>query len=217
MNQLSILIALKSTNNMKKIAVFVSGRGSNLKSVFNGSKNPESNYRIEYVVADKECLAIDFAKENQIQTLLVSKEKKTNYVTFLNLIEIFSNKVDLIVLAGFLKKIPEELVHKFTNKIVNIHPALLPLFGGKGMYGMNVHSAVFESGMKISGATVHFVNEEFDKGPIICQKAADISNCNSPEEIALKVLEIEHEILPIAIKKILENELVIEKNRIRIL
>ncbi|MEE9432127.1 MAG: formyltransferase family protein, partial [Melioribacteraceae bacterium] len=119
----------------------------------------------------------------------------------------FQLEVDLIVLAGFLKKIPNEFVSVFVNKIINIHPALLPKYGGKGMYGANVHKAVFEAQEKISGATVHFVNKIYDDGKIIEQRSVDITDVKSPTEIAERVLKIEHELLPDVIKKIAKGTL----------
>ncbi|HEX2981902.1 MAG TPA: formyltransferase family protein, partial [Ignavibacteriales bacterium] len=122
--------------------------------------------------------------------------------------------IDLITLAGYLKKIPDEICSLYTNRMINIHPALLPAFGGKGMYGMNVHKAVFDSSAKVSGATVHFVNEVYDSGAIIMQKCVDISGVTSPEEIAEKVLKVEHEIFPAAILKLADNKVKIKNNRV---
>jgi folate-dependent phosphoribosylglycinamide formyltransferase PurN len=121
------------------------------------------------------------------------------------------------VLAGFLKLIPSYFVSEFRNKIINIHPALLPSFGGKGMYGMNVHKAVFQSSSKVSGPTVHFVDEYYDAGGIIAQQCVDISSGNSPEEIAEKVLTEEHTILPYVIKKIVEGKVIRTDNRVVVL
>jgi folate-dependent phosphoribosylglycinamide formyltransferase PurN len=121
------------------------------------------------------------------------------------------------LLAGFLKKISDEFVDAFENKIINIHPALLPSFGGKGMYGINVHKAVFDSSAKISGATVHFVDKIYDNGKIIAQKAVDISHVNNPEEIAEKVLEVEHELLPFVVEKFADYKIKIVNNRVLIL
>jgi len=125
--------------------------------------------------------------------------------------------VDLILLAGFLKKIPDEFVDEFENKIINIHPALLPSFGGKGMYGMNVHEAVFKSSAKISGATVHFVDKIYDNGKIIAQRAVDIGNVKNAIEIAECVLKVEHEILPFVVDKFADNKIRFENNRVVIL
>lgn len=110
---------------------------------------------------------------------------------------------DLIVLAGFLRKIPDSIIKKYRNKIINIHPALLPKFGGKGFYGLNVHKAVLESGDKESGCTVHYVNEEYDKGPIIRQKKVPVHSTDTPENLAKRVLKAEHKLLPSVIKKLI--------------
>lgn len=110
---------------------------------------------------------------------------------------------DLIILAGFLKKIPDSIIKKYENKIINIHPALLPKYGGKGFYGLNVHKAVIEAGDKESGCTVHYVNEEYDKGPIISQEKVPVHPNDTPEDLAKRVLKAEHKLLPTVIKKII--------------
>jgi folate-dependent phosphoribosylglycinamide formyltransferase PurN len=123
----------------------------------------------------------------------------------------------LIVLAGFLKLIPPDFIERFKNRVINIHPALLPSFGGKGMYGMNVHKAVFESSAKISGATVHIIDNTYDTGKIIAQKSVDISDVNSPEEIAERVLNIEHYLLPFVIGKFADKKIKLVNNKIELL
>jgi phosphoribosylglycinamide formyltransferase 1 len=202
---------------MYKIAVFVSGRGSNLKAIF--EKVPKQLVQICAVVSDKiDCGAVEFAVQNNIQTFLISNKEEKSYVNYDQLISFLKEiKIDLIVLAGFLKKIPDQFIDAFENRIINIHPALLPSFGGKGMYGMNVHKAVFESSAKVSGATIHFVDRVYDNGKIIAQYAVDISDVNTPEEIAERVLKIEHELLPMVVQKIAEQKVVIKKNRAVIL
>ncbi len=130
--------------------------------------------------------------------------------------ELIHLKIDYIVLAGYLKLIGRQIVERFENRIINIHPALLPAFGGKGMYGHHVHQAVFDSGVKVSGATVHLVNSEYDAGPIVCQKSVDISDVKSPEEIAARVLRIEHEIFPQAVKLLVEGKLNVKGKRVGI-
>jgi len=188
-----------------KIAVFVSGRGSNLKSLL--EKVPHSKAQVLAVVSDKiDCRAFKIANEYKIMTYSVGSIEKLK-----------EKEVELIVLAGFLKKIPDEFVDAFKNRIINIHPALLPSFGGKGMYGLNVHTAVFNSSAKISGATIHFVDKIYDNGFIIAQKAVDISGLNSPEEIADRVLAVEHELLPYVVEKFSEGKVIIENNRTKIL
>lgn len=181
---------------MYKVAVFVSGKGSNLRSLF---ENTDKNFvRIAAVVSNKKnCGAVDFANQNSIPVFFIAEKPDDEFIDYKTLTQKFYDlKIDLIVLAGFLKKIPDDFIDAFNKRIINIHPALLPKFGGKGMYGMNVHKAVFESKEKFSGATVHFVDKIFDHGEIIAQVKVDISDCRSPEEIALKVLEIEHNLLP---------------------
>ncbi len=201
---------------MIKVAVFVSGRGSNLRAIVNYFKINRQKVSVNLVISNKpDCPAFNFALENEIQTFVV-KSKNTNksfsWEEILNTLK--KNEIDLIVLAGFLKKIPNKIVKEFRFRIINIHPALLPSFGGKGMYGINVHRAVFESSAKVSGATVHFVNEKYDEGKIIAQKCVDISDVNSPEEIAERVLKIEHKILPAVIEKFADNKIQIENNRV---
>ena len=196
-----------------KIAVFVSGRGSNLKAILD---HPELRTLVEVsvIVSDKiDCKAFDIAKEFGIKTFSVGDGEgkiKHNKIT-----SILKNlDVELIVLAGYLKLIPDELIENFENRMINIHPALLPSFGGKGMYGMNVHRAVFNSSAKVSGATVHLVDKTFDTGKIIAQKCVDISDVKSPEEIAERVLKIEHQLLPEVVKAFAEDKIKFESDRI---
>lgn len=199
-----------------KIAVFVSGRGSNLKVIL---INPDLKNLVQVVavISDKlDCGAFEIAKEFGIKTFTagngegkISKDEITSELKKLG--------CELIVLAGYLKLIPDNLIDDFENRIINIHPALLPSFGGKGMYGLNVHKAVFNSSAKVSGATVHMVDKTYDTGKIITQKCVDISDVNSPEEIAERVLKVEHQILPEVVKAFAENKICIEENRIKIL
>ena len=199
-----------------KIAVFVSGRGSNLNAILN-SPDLKNLVEVIAVVSDKiDCKAFGIAKEFGIKTFTVGDgEGKINQNEITSVLKILG--VNFIVLAGYLKLIPNELVEHFENRIINIHPALLPSFGGKGMYGLNVHRAVFNSSAKVSGATVHMVDKTYDTGKIITQKCVDISDVNSPEEIAEKVLRVEHQILPDVVKAFAENKICIEENRIKIL
>lgn len=201
---------------MYKIAVFVSGRGSNLKAILNSQNSLLSGVEVAAVVSNKpDCPALELARGHGITTLVVNSNKhESGRVTYFELISLFEKKgVDLIVLAGFLKKIPDEFVTAYENRVINIHPALLPSFGGRGMYGMNVHRAVFEKSVQISGATVHFVNTVYDDGIIIAQRATDVSEVESPEDVAAKVLEVEHELLPYVIKKFSEDKVVVKNNR----
>ena len=198
------------------LAVFVSGRGSNLKAVLE-NEDLKNIITVVAVISDKQnCAAFDIAKENNITTFYIGN--KEGNISFEKLTDwLKNNSVELVVLAGYLKLIPSSFVNEFRNKIINIHPALLPSFGGKGMYGMNVHKAVFQSSAKVSGPTVHFVDEYFDAGAIIAQRCVDISSVNSPEEIAEKVLKEEHKILPYVIKKIIEGKVIRTDNRVVVL
>jgi len=197
------------------VAVFVSGRGSNLRAILD-SPALENLIQIKAVVGDKlYCPAFDIAKNFSI--LVYSVGKKEGFISFDDLEIILKDfKVDLIVLAGFLKLIPRNFVRAFRNRIINIHPALLPSFGGPGMYGSNVHRAVFESSAQVSGASVHFVDETYDTGRIIAQRCVDISGVKSPEEIAERVLNIEHQLLPYVIEKIALGKVFVENNRVRV-
>jgi folate-dependent phosphoribosylglycinamide formyltransferase PurN len=172
--------------------------------------------QVKAVVGDKLYLpAFDIAKNYSIPVFSVGK--KEGFISFDDLEIILEEfKTDLIVLAGFLKLIPADFVKAFRNKIINIHPALLPSFGGSGMYGINVHQAVFESSAQVSGASVHFVDETYDTGRIIAQRCVDISGVKSPEEIAERVLSIEHQLLPSVIEKIALGKVFVENKRVRV-
>ncbi|MCU7489997.1 MAG: phosphoribosylglycinamide formyltransferase [Bacteroidota bacterium] len=201
---------------MLKIAVFVSGRGSNLQAILDAKQSGALNVEVAAVFTDRpESGAVEKAKQNSIPVWFLSKEKKSGSVTNEELAGFLKElKVELVVLAGFLKLVPEAVIDIFENKVINIHPALLPSFGGKGMYGMNVHRAVFNSSAKISGPTVHFVDKIYDNGKIIAQRAVDISDVSSPEEIAERVLKIEHELLPFVIGKFSEGKIKIIDERV---
>jgi formyltetrahydrofolate-dependent phosphoribosylglycinamide formyltransferase len=187
-----------------RIAVFVSGRGSNLRAMLE-NESLINRIKVIQVISDNvDCNAFTIAKLHYIETTVVGK----NGISFSELAKKLDDKnTGLIVLAGFLKLIPAEFVKHFENRIINIHPALLPSFGGKGMYGHHVHEAVFDSGDKISGATVHFVNSEYDRGAIIAQKTVDISDVGSSDEIASRVLKVEHKLLPEVVSLFAENRI----------
>jgi len=196
-----------------KIAIFVSGRGSNLKAILDSREN-KPEVEVKAVVSDKiDCPAFTVAKQFSILTYSVG-----NNYGYINNDELIQNlqslDIELIVLAGYLKLIPNKLLSFYKGKIINIHPALLPSFGGKGMYGMNVHKAVFESSAKVSGVTIHFVDETYDTGKIIAQQCVDISNVVSPEEIAERVLKIEHTLLPFIVGKFAEGKIDFVGNRV---
>jgi formyltetrahydrofolate-dependent phosphoribosylglycinamide formyltransferase len=192
-----------------KVAVFVSGRGSNLQAILD-SQDLKNKVEVKAVVSDKkDCPAFLIAEKYSIPFYSLTQigyEELSNLFT--------QNQIGLIVLAGFLKLIPFDFVERFKGRIINIHPALLPSFGGKGMYGINVHKAVYESSAKVSGASVHFIDNTYDTGRIIAQKCVDISDVKNPEEIAGRVLKIEHFILPLVIGKFADSKIKEIDNRI---
>ncbi|MFI5236449.1 MAG: phosphoribosylglycinamide formyltransferase [Ignavibacteriales bacterium] len=200
---------------MLALAVFVSGRGSNLRAILESSKLKEL-VQVKVVVGDKLfCPAFDVAKNFSIPVYSVGN--KEGFISFDDLRTIFEKlDINLIVLAGFLKMIPADFIKSFSNRIINIHPALLPSFGGSGMYGMNVHRAVFESSAQVSGASVHFVDESYDTGKIIAQKCVDISDVKSPEEIAERVLPVEHQLLANVIENIALGRVFVDNFRVRV-
>jgi len=199
-----------------KIAVFVSGRGSNLNAILN-SPDLKNLVEIIAVFSDKiDCKAFEICREFGIKTFTVGIGEGKIYQDAITSV-LLKLDVNLIILAGYLKLIPNELIEKFENRIINIHPALLPSFGGKGMYGMNVHRAVYNSSAKVSGATVHMVDRTYDTGKIIAQKCVNISDVKNPEEIAERVLKIEHQLLPEVVKAFAENRVQIEFSRVVII
>jgi formyltetrahydrofolate-dependent phosphoribosylglycinamide formyltransferase len=195
------------------IAVFVSGRGTNLNAILT-SKKLIDLAEVKIVISDKiDCPAFQIASHHSIKTFSIDRsEVDIKKSGLLNLLK--ELRIDLIVLAGFLKLLPNEIIDAFRNRVINIHPALLPSFGGKGMYGMNVHKAVYKSSAKVSGATVHFVDYTYDTGSIIAQRCIDISDVQSAEEIAERVLKLEHELLPFVIEKIAQGNVQIVNDRV---
>ena len=177
-----------------KIAVFSSGlsRGSNLCAMHNYFTQNKLSVEVALVIfTGKNAPAIQLAKEKNLNYRIISAYNMQSFET--RAIELCrQNNIELIALAGFLKQLSENFIEQVQVPILNIHPALLPEFGGKGMYGMAVHQAVFASGDKVSGVTIHLVNSRYDNGKIVAQQKVDISSCKSPAEIADKVLEIEH-------------------------
>jgi formyltetrahydrofolate-dependent phosphoribosylglycinamide formyltransferase len=184
-----------------KIAVFSSGlsRGSNLCAMHNYFTQNKLSVEVALVIfTGKNAPAIQLAKEKNLNYRIISAYNMQSFET--RAIELCrQNNIELIALAGFLKQLSENFIEQVQVPILNIHPALLPQYGGKGMYGMAVHKAVFASCDKFSGVTIHLVNSQYDKGKIVAQQKVDISSCKSPEEIAEKVLEIEHKLYAPAI------------------
>ena len=185
---------------MKRLAIFVSGGGTNLQRIAEYFA-PNEEVELACVVSNnKEAYANQRAKNLGIPLLLVDKP----YFTSDQFVERMKNlDIDLIVLAGFLWLIPQGLIDAFPNKIINIHPALLPKYGGKGFYGHHVHKAVVAAHEKESGITIHYVNEHYDSGDIIFQKKVALSPTDTPDDVAAKIHILEQENFPLVIEKLL--------------
>ena len=194
---------------MKRIAVFASGGGTDFQSVIDANER-ENFCEIKYLIASKDGIgAIERARKHGISTAVFSKtdypdlEKLYAELTYL----LNMNRVDYIVLAGWLKIIPESFISAFKDRIINIHPSLIPAFCGAGYYGLKVHKAVIDYGAKISGCTVHFVNEIPDGGAIIAQAAVEVKEGDTAETLQSRVLEQEHKLLPYCVKKLCQGKI----------
>lgn len=197
---------------MVKIAVLISGSGTNLQALLDAQKDKLFNGEIKLVISNKKnAYGLERAKLAGIEALWIKDEK-------ILLKTLKEKEIDLIVLAGYLAIISNEFIESYNHKIINIHPSLIPAFCGKGYYGIHVHQEAFKRGVKISGATVHFVTNDIDGGPIILQRAIDISDCGTPEQIQEKILyNIEHKILVEAVKLYCDKKIVIDNERVRII
>jgi len=205
---------------MKKIAVFVSGGGSNFKAIHHQIQKREIPGEIVLVISNNpNCGAIEYANENSIPIIIINAAQYPNPHTRDEfLIETcLKAEIDLICLAGYMKMLPPTFVKQYENKILNIHPGLLPEFGGKGFFGMRVHEAVINSGKRESGATVHFVDEIYDHGPIILQKKVEVLETDTAESLAARILKLEHELFPEVVKAFCENKIIMENNIPKIL
>lgn len=187
---------------MKRIAIFASGSGTNAEQIIRHFKNNKKAI-IEVVMTNNpKAVVIERAKNLHTPSFIFTKEDfyQTDKIEKL----LHRLKIDLIVLAGFLWLVPESLIKKFSGRIINIHPALLPQHGGKGFYGSKVHEAVISSGDKKSGITIHYVNEKFDEGKIIFQATCEIDENETAETLATKIHKLEHEHYPLVIEKVLD-------------
>lgn len=197
---------------MLKVAVLVSGGGTNLQAIIDGvNNNTITNTKLEVVISNNaNAYALERAKNNNIAAVCISPKDYESREVFNDalLAKIDEYQVDLIVLAGFLVKIPEKLVKKYNRRIINIHPSLIPSFCGVGYYGLKVHEAALEKGVKVTGATVHFVDEGMDTGKIILQKAVEVLEGDTPEILQRRVMEqAEWKLLPQAIDMIANGKL----------
>lgn len=178
-----------NSSSIYRIAIFASGKGSNAEKIIDYfAHHPQ--IKVCCVLSNKSNAGVlDMARSKHVFTKSFHKEELENgdIERFLS-----EKKVDYIILAGFLLKIPAALINRFQNKIINIHPSLLPKYGGKGMYGLNVHKAVIENREKESGITIHLVNEEYDKGPVLLQKTCLVAETDNAESLAQKIQALEH-------------------------
>ena len=203
---------------MYKIAVLASGSGSNLQSILDNIDSGNIKGEISLVIGSKEGIfALERAEKKDIKTSVVSKKEFGDKTSDEILRLAKENSIDLIVLAGYLSILKGKLLEEYGNRIINIHPSLIPSFCGNKMYGINVHKAAIEKGVKFSGCTVHFVNDEVDGGAIIAQEIVEVNFEDTPESLQKKVLEKEHILLPRIVKYLCEEKIEIHNGKVKIL
>lgn len=202
------------------IAVLVSGGGTNMQAVIDHTEKGDINGEIKVVISsNSKAFALERAAKHHIEGFYIGKEnypdieKRTDAI-----IKILEDRnIGLVILAGYMSILDSKFIDKFRNKIINIHPSLIPSFCGKGYYGQKVHQAVLDYGVKLTGATVHFVDEEADTGPVILQQAVEVKDDDTVETLATRVLEVEHQLLPKAVQLFCDGKLSLEGRRVRIL
>lgn len=192
-----------------RIAVLISGSGSNLQAIIDKLEKKEIDGELVVVISNKEnAFGLERAKKHNIEALLIdSKTVDKDEYNRLVLIALTERNVDLVILAGYLKIIDKKIIEVYKDRIINIHPSLIPSFCGKGFFGLKVHQSAVDYGVKISGATVHFVDEKADNGPIILQKSISVDFDDTAESLQRKILTIEHELLPEAVKLFCDKKL----------
>ncbi len=191
---------------IKQLAVFCSGTGSNFRALQGAITTRKLPAQIVVCISNRaQCGAFEFARESGIETLQLSEQQFTTPDGFTRamLDALRERRIDLILLAGYMRKVPDEVIAAYQGRIINIHPALLPKFGGAGMYGMHVHKAVIAAGETVSGATVHLVNEVYDSGRILMQRQVPVLSGDTPERLAARVLDCEHLLYPEALEQLL--------------
>lgn len=205
---------------MKRLAVMVSGGGTDLQSVIDGVEDGRIPAEIVVVIASKPGIyALERARKAGIPGIVICKKEYADEEAFFeaNLAALRQYGAEGVVLAGYLSILGKRMIEAFPNKIINIHPSLIPSFCGKGYYGLKVHKAALEYGVKVSGATVHFVDEGADTGPIIAQRSVPVLPGDTPETLQQRVLEVEHEILPEAVALFCQDRLEVQGRRVSIL
>ena len=204
-----------------RIAVLVSGGGTNLQALIDAEKRGElGNGKISLVIASKpDVYALERAKQNNIKSIVLPRKEYDSIAKYSKALAdtMEEEGTDLVVLAGFLTIIDEQVYERFPNRILNVHPALIPSFCGKGFYGLYVHEAALSKGVKVSGATVHIVTPECDAGPIVLQKAVEVKQDDTPETLQLRIMqEAEWVILPEAVKLFCEDRITVKDNKVYI-
>ncbi len=204
---------------IKKIAVLVSGGGTNLQALIDAEARGELGCgRITLVIASKpDVYALERAKNHGIPSQVLARKDYESIATYSKALTdaLLAAEVDLVVLAGFLTIIDEQVYNAFPNRILNVHPALIPSFCGKGYYGLHVHEAALAKGVKVSGATVHIVTPECDAGPIVLQKAVEVKDDDTPETLQKRIMEeAEWKILPAAVRLFCEDRITVKDNRV---
>lgn len=202
-----------------KIGVLISGSGTNLQSIIDNVENGQIDGKITVVISNKcDAYGLERARQHNIKAVFVDQKNYQDSEIYNEAVikELKSNGVELVVLAGYLKILSRNFIETYRNRIINIHPSLIPSFCGKGYYGLKVHEAAVNYGVKISGATVHFVDEEADSGPIIIQETVKVDYKDTPEKLQKKVLKIEHKILPQAVKLFCEGRLDVVGRKVEI-
>ena len=206
-------------NDMTKIAVLVSGGGTNLQALIDAERRGElGDGKITLVIASKPGVyALERAKNADIEGMVLARKDFDSIASYSKALAdtMLSAGIDLVVLAGFLTIIDEQVYEAFPNRILNVHPALIPSFCGKGFYGLHVHEAALEKGVKVSGATVHIVTPECDAGPIVLQRAVEVRQDDTPETLQKRIMEeAEWKILPMAVKLFCDGRIIVENNRV---
>ncbi|WGD35918.1 phosphoribosylglycinamide formyltransferase [Olleya sp. YS] len=186
---------------MKRVVIFASGSGSNAENLIRFFQNSDNASVIQVLTNNPHAKVLDRCKKLKVSALSFNKTAFIETEDVLNVLK--SSNPDLIVLAGFLWKFPENILKHFPNKVINVHPALLPKFGGKGMYGMHVHEAVVNQKETETGITIHYVNEHYDKGAIIFQAKCEVKSSDSAQDVAEKIHELEMEHFPKVVEKLL--------------
>ena len=206
--------------NKKRIVIFASGRGSNAEAIHEACENGTVNGEVVGVICDHAgAQVLERARRWNVPSTVIELKSFENKAAFNDaLLEAaVSYKPDLICLAGYMRICGENLIHAFPNRIINIHPALIPAFCGPGMYGHHVHEAVLAYGAKISGATTHFVDEQVDHGGVIMQKSVPVLEGDTPETLAARVLTVEHEILPESVRLFCAEKLGVDGRQVHVL